>query len=348
MLDGIIARIRDAHASGTPLEIRGHGSKSHWGNPACGEVLDTTALTGIVDYQPNELVLTARAGIPLRDVEAALATHGQLLPFEPPHFGAAGTLGGAVASGLCGPRRMRHGAVRDAVLGVSLIDGSGQVLRFGGRVIKNVAGYDVSRLMAGALGTLGVLTEVSLKVMPRPASTCTLQFSCDQADALLRMQQWAGQPLPLSATSWHNGALRVRVSGAVPAVQAACRALGGEMIAAGDAFWHALRDQTLPFFAQRPVWRLAVRPTAPPLPLDTAPWIEWGGGLRWYAGAMSAAAVRAIARDHGGHAALFRGAALADGNFAPQAPAVTTLQRALKQRFDPAAILNRGRLFPEP
>ncbi len=347
MLDAFIDRIRAAHADHHLLVIRGHGSKAFYGNPATGEPLDTTPLTGVVDYQPQELVLTARAGTPLAEIEALLAECGQMLPFEPPRFGGAGTLGGAIATGLSGPRRVYAGAARDFVLGARLIDGTGQALRFGGQVIKNVAGYDVSRLMTGALGTLGMLTEISLKVLPRPAAETSLQFECDEAEAIRRMNAWAGRPLPLSGTSWHAGLLAVRLSGAASAVRAAQAKLGGEPLHDADGFWQRLRDQATPFFDKRPLWRLAVNPAAAPLALGDAQWIEAGGGVRWLATDAAPVLLREAASRHGGHATLFRGDALIDGNFAPLAPALAALHHNLKQRFDPHGVFNRGRLAPE-
>jgi glycolate oxidase FAD binding subunit len=425
MLDEIIERIRAAHADGTPLVIQGGGSKGFYGNPAEGETLETRTLSGVVEYQPKELVLTARAGTPLADIEALLAEQNQMLAFEPPHFGErplmeplatrlspqAGkslvipnpfpqvgegasdalsapkpinaTLGGCIASGLSGPRRPYAGAVRDFVLGVRIVDGTAQPLRFGGQVIKNVAGYDVSRLMVGALGTLGLITEVSLKVLPKPAAETTLQFELDEAAAILRMNQWAGQPLPLSASSWHAGLLSVRLSGAASAVQAAQTRLGGEVLKDAAAFWLRLRDQATPFFDKRPLWRLAVKPTTPPLNLGDAQWIEWGGAVRWIAADLPATALREAAKAAGGHATLFRSPplpdpdetssqstkpasgqvagylphagewvnampkAINDGAFTPLSPALLALHRNLKQRFDPKGIFNRGRLVPD-
>jgi len=353
MLDTLIERIRAAHEHDSPLILQGGGSKSFYGNPDEGEVLSTRAFTGVVDYQPKELVLTARAGTPLTEIEVLLAGQNQMLAFEPPHFNGPATLGGSIAAGLSGPRRPYAGAARDFVLGVRIIDGTGQPLRFGGQVIKNVAGYDVSRLMVGALGTLGLITEVSLKVLPKPATETTLQFELDEAAAILKMNQWAGQPLPLSATSWHAGLLTLRLSGAASAVQVARARLGGEILKDAAAFWQRLRDQTTPFFGQHAsdsnqgLWRLAVKPTAPPLNLGDAQWIEWGGAVRWLVSDAHADRLRDTANRAGGHATLFRGDAPADGAFAPLAPALLRLHRNLKQRFDPSGILNRGRLYPD-
>jgi glycolate oxidase FAD binding subunit len=363
----LIDRIRAAHAAATPLVIQGGGSKGFYGNEREGDLLDTRALQGVVDYQPKELVLTARAGTPLAEIEALLAERNQMLAFEPPHFGCphpnplpfAGeganaepkpvyaTLGGCVATGLSGPRRPYTGSVRDYVLGVRMIDGTGETLRFGGQVMKNVAGYDVSRLMVGALGTLGLITEVSLKVLPKSAAELSLQFEMAEASAITTMNRWAGQPLPLSATSWHAGLLTVRLSGAASAVAAARVKLGGAELHDAAAFWHRLREQTTPFFDKRPLWRLAVKSTTGPLQLGDAQWIEWGGAVRWLACDLPAAALREGAHGCGGHATLFRGHALANGVFAPLAPALMTLHKNLKMRFDPKGIFNRGRLYPD-
>lgn len=358
MSDGLIAdwqaRIRAAAQDGAPLRLRGGGSKDFYGRALIGEVLDTRGYRGVVDYEPTELVVTVRCGTPLADLEAALAEQGQMLPFEPPSFGGAATVGGVLASGLAGPRRLAVGAVRDFVLGVQLIDGRGELMQFGGRVMKNVAGYDVSRLMAGALGTLGLITEVSFKVLPRPAAEATLRFELCQADALEHMNRWGGQPLPLSSTAWCDGVLHLRLSGAHAAVAAACAQLGGESLdeAAAGAFWQDLREQRAPFFqGEAPLWRLVLPTTCAPLVLSGAPLVEWGGGVRWLRGIEDregdAAALRRAVEAVGGHATLFRGGDKSVGVFHPLAPALAGLHRRLKAQFDPAGILNPGRMYPE-
>jgi glycolate oxidase FAD binding subunit len=340
-------RIRAAAAEKRPLRIRGAGSKDFYGGALHGEVLDTRDLSGIVDYEPSELVLTARAGTPLAELEAALAQRGQMLPFEPPRFGGGGTLGGAVAAGLSGPRRAYAGAARDFVLGARLVDSRGQELRFGGGVIKNVAGFDVSRLLAGSLGTLGLLSEITLKVLPRPPAELSLRLELDQATALRRLNQWAGQPLPLSASCFYRGVLYLRLSGAAAAVREAHSKLGGEVLQ--DAgFWDELRDQRAAFFAEAgALWRLSLPSTAPPLQAPGEPLIEWGGALRWLAGAHDAAALRQQAAALGGHATLFRAADKSAGVFQPLPAPLLQLHRRIKAVLDPAGIFNRGRLHPD-
>ena len=354
----ITDRIRAAAAAGTPLRIRGGGSKDFLGERPEGELLATTELSGIVSYEPSELVVTARAGTPLAQLEQALAERGQCLPFEPPHFGPAATVGGMVAAGLSGPARASVGAVRDYVLGLQLVNGRGEELVFGGQVMKNVAGYDVSRLMAGAMGTLGLITEVSLKVLPLSPAEATLRFELPQAEALRRLNAWGGQPLPLNASCWVEDAgvptLFLRLRGAVAAVESACRALGGERMdnAQAAADWAACREQCLPWFAEcggRELWRLSVPQTAPVLDLPEAPLVEWHGGQRWVRVApQDGARVREAAVRAGGHATLFRTSrADATGRSTPLAPALAAIHERLKQQFDPAGILNRGRLFPQ-
>lgn len=342
----VCERVRDAASSGKSLRVRGGGTKDFYGASLAGDVLDMGSHAGIVAYEPRELVLTVRAGTALADVEAALAAERQMLPFEPPRFGAGATIGGTVACGLSGPRRPYAGAVRDFVLGARVVNGRGEHLAFGGRVIKNVAGYDVSRLMAGAFGTLGILTELSFKVLPRPSAERTLAFALGESAAIAQANLWAGQPLPLSATAWSDGELRVRLSGADVAVNAAHGKMGGEVVAGAEAFWSDLREHRLPFFAAgRPLWRLSVPPAALPLTVPHPQLIEWGGALRWVSGELDATAVRAGVERAGGHATLFRATDKAPGVFHPLPPGLAKLHRRLKAAFDPAGILNPGRLY---
>jgi glycolate oxidase FAD binding subunit len=352
----IVDRIRSAAAQGQPLRIRGGGTKDFYGEQLQGEPLATGELRGIVSYEPSELVVTVRAGTPLAELEQALATCGQSLPFEPPHFGGGATVGGMVATGLAGPARASVGSVRDYVLGLQMVNGRGEELVFGGQVMKNVAGYDVSRLMAGAMGTLGLLTELSLKVLPVAPAQATLRFPCSQAEALQRLNAWGGQPLALNASCWSvqdgAGSLALRLRGAVAAVDAACRSLGGERLDDSEAAagWNALREQRSAWFAacgDRDLWRLSVPQAAPVLDLPEPPLVEWHGAQRWVriapadAGRVRDAAVRA-----GGHATLFRTTRPdAQGRMTPLAPALATLHEQLKKQFDPAGIFNRGRLY---
>ena len=335
-----------------PLRLKGGGSKDFYGGPLAGAVLETGGYSGIVSYEPTELVVTARCGTPLAELELALAARRQFLACEPPGFGGA-TVGGAVAAGLSGPRRAMAGSLRDFVLGVKVMDGEGRVLKFGGEVIKNVAGFDVSRLMTGSLGTLGLILEVSLKVMPLPVGDATLRFEMPQAQALDAMNRWAGQPLPLAAGSWQDGVLTLHLSGAQAAVASACRKLGGELLAAAAAteFWQGLREQSAEFFAgDAPLWRLSVPSVAAPLELPGAQLLEWGGAQRWLRADADAAQLREIAARAGGHATLFRGGRgeqRTGGVFAPLQPALMEVHRRLKQSFDPFGVFNPGRLYPE-
>lgn len=351
-LQELAQRIHAASEQRQPLCIRGGGTKDFYGQSRHGEPLDTTGLTGIVQYEPSELVATVRAGTPLAELDAALAEHRQYLPFEPPRFDAQGTVGGLVATGLAGPARPSAGSVRDYVLGLQLLDGRGQLLNFGGQVMKNVAGYDVSRLMTGALGTLGLITQVSLKVMPLPPAECTLMFELSETSARQQLNRWGGQPLPLNASCWADGHLAVRLRGAKAALAAARRSMGGSELEpeAAARQWQALRDQKLPFFQLEPgqaLWRLSVPDTAAPLGLGPT-LVEWHGALRWVRLPPSAAPkVRAAAERAGGHATLFRGG---DGRipvFDALTPPQKRIHQELKHAFDPAGILNVGRMLPD-
>ncbi len=355
-----IDRIRTAAASGTPLRLRGGGSKDFYGEPVSGgELLSTRALQGIVSYEPSELVVTARAGTPLAELEAVLSQQGQCLPFEPPHFGGGATVGGMVAAGLAGPARASVGTVRDFVLGATLVNGRGEVLEFGGQVMKNVAGYDVSRLLAGSMGTLGLIAQVSLKVLPVAPAEATLRFEMGQAQALQQLNAWGAQPLPLNASAWVDDGgvhcLYVRLRGARAAVEAACRRMGGELQPDVASDWTASRDQQLPWFAERggrDLWRLSMPQTAPVLDLPEAPYVEWHGAQRWVRAAPGEGErLRRIAREAGGHASLFiagqDGGAARTQRFERLRPPLDRIHRDLKREFDPAGILNPGRLYPE-
>ncbi len=379
-LKHITDRIQAAAADRTPLRIRGGGSKDFYGQSLQGEVLDMRPLTGITSYEPTELVVTVRGGTPVAELEAVLAERGQCLAFEPPHYtfstpNAAATCGGMVAAGLSGPARASVGSLRDYVLGMSLLNGRGELLTFGGQVMKNVAGYDVSRLMAGALGTLGVLTEISLKVLPAAPAEATLVFALDQARALAKLHQWGAQPLPLNASCWVRDdtapgkpeLLFVRLRGAVAAVESACEKMTRDVpgqrmdnaVVAPD--WQACRNLTLPFFsAPSPqdaasalgLWRLSVPQTAPMLDLPWPQLVEWHGGQRWLRAPMSAhAALREAATAVGGTATLFvppeDGSAGSALRFEPLKEPSRGIHQRLKAEFDPAGIFNRGRLYPD-
>ena len=373
----ITDRVCAARADKTPLRIRGGGSKDFYGEPARGELLDVSAYSGIVSYEPSELVVTVRAGTPLAQLEAALAEQGQSLAFEPPGFARSAsdpgraTCAGMVAAGLSGPARANAGAVRDFVLGVTFLNGRGELLTFGGQVIKNVAGYDVSRLMVGAMGTLGLMTEISLKVLPVAPAEATLVFELDQSRALAQLHRWGGQPLPLNASCWVRDdsapdrpeLLFVRLRGAVAAVEAACRKMlqdvpGTRMdnaVTAPD--WQACRDQRLPFFSNPPgpglaLWRLSLPQTTPALALAWPQFVEWHGAQRWLWAPLAAQApLRQVASQAGGSATLFRApddsSGGAQARFHPLTPPLDQIHQRLKAEFDPAGIFNPGRLYPD-
>ncbi len=365
-LQGLVEQVQAARADQRVLDIRGGGSKAFYGGPVQGEVLDVRGLAGISSYEPSELVITARCGTPLAELEATLAERGQCLPFEPPRFGSAGTavdgapgggtVGGMVAAGLAGPARVSVGGVRDYVLGAKLLNGRAELLSFGGTVMKNVAGYDVSRTLAGSMGVLGVICEVSLKVLPVLPATLTLRLEADQAAAIRRLNEWGGQPLPLNASAWWDGMLVLRLAGAAAAVRSAHEKIGGEVIEASLAatFWGGLRDHRDEFFvgaakavdSGAALWRLSVPPTTAPLKLSGEQLLEWGGAQRWICTTAPASVLRDAAHLAGGHAVLFRGHDKSAGAFAPQTPSMARLQRELQRAFDPDGLFNPGRLLP--
>ena len=385
-LDAIVERIKTAASTGTPLRIRGGGTKDFYGQSLQGEILDTTSLNGITSYEPSELVVTVKAGTPLAELEAALAEKNQCLPFEPPHYekiwGTASepiellpkfvrtqtTVGGMVAAGLSGPSRASSGGVKDFILGVNMVNGKGEELRFGGTVMKNVAGYDVSRLMAGSMGTLGLITEVSIKVLPIAPAEATLKLECSQTEAINKLNAWGAQPLPLNASCWIQesgaGTLYVRLRGAVAAVDAAVKKMGGTLQnqASGNdtvaADWLALRNQNMDFFklqGDECLWRLSVPDATPDLQLGET-LIEWHGAQRWVKLPYSeVATIRSKANAMGGNAILFIAAqaintpAILENRviFNPLKAPLDRIHRDLKRQFDPAGIFNRGRMFAD-
>src|SRR5436853_4661289 len=324
--DAVLAELRErvsaAHRTRQALRLKGSGTKDFYGESLAGEVLELRAHQGIVDYEPSELVITARCGTPLSQIGAALAAPGQCLAFEPPAFGADPSLGGVIAAGLSGPRRVYAGAARDFVLGARLLSANGELLRFGGQVMKNVAGFDVSRLLCGSMGILGVITEVSLKVLPRPRAEETLRLAMGVREAVEAFNRWAGQPLPISGAAWAEGSAWLRLSGAAPAVRAARERIGGERVevASAEKWWSSVRHCRHPLFNKGTVWRLSVPAATPPLDLPGEPLIDWGGALRWYAGEVADVDVRKVAAGVGGSALCWRGPAC-NGRFHPLQPA---------------------------
>jgi glycolate oxidase FAD binding subunit len=348
-LQELRARVIEANAAKTSLRLRGAGTKDFYGEHCDGTLLDMRGYCGVVDYEPSELVITARCGTSLSEVESLLARHQQFLAFEPPAFAADPTIGGVIACGLSGPRRPQAGAARDFVLGAVLLSAEGQLLHFGGKVIKNVAGFDVARLLCGSLGILGAITEVSLKVLPLPRAEQTLRFEMTAADALESFNRWAGQPLPISASAWWDGQAWLRLSGAPSALRAARSRLGGELLdaALAEEWWRELRDQTHAFFREaKALWRFSLPSTAAPLALAGTQLIEWGGALRWCASDLPAAELRALAVAASGSALQWRGGAPGQ-RFHPLAPALLAIHRRLKAHFDPHRIFNPGRLIAE-
>jgi glycolate oxidase FAD binding subunit len=339
-------RVIDANRTGAALRLRGGGTKDFYGERLEGDVLDLRSYRGVIDYEPSELVITARCATPLSEIESLLAAHGQFLAFEPPAFGGDPTIGGVIAAGLSGPRRMQVGAARDFVLGTKLLGAGGEELRFGGRVMKNVAGFDVSRLLCGSLGFLGVITEVSVKVLPRPRCEQTLALRLSPQDAVAVFNRWGSLPLPISAATWVDGTAWVRLSGAAPAVRSAAERISGDPVDAASAtkFWEGIRHFTHPFFAGSSIWRVSVPATAAVFEPAERLMIDWGGSIRWYSGEAIGLRARTLASAAGGTALCWRGPT-SGSRFHPLSTAVTAIHRRLKQHFDPCDIFNRGRLL---
>lgn len=350
-------QVKAASEQRTPLEIRGGGSKRFLGRQVDTEgsqTLEVGGHSGICSYEPVELVLTVRAGTPLAEIEAALGENGQMLAFDPPRFSPQSTIGGTLACNLSGPGRPWHGSVRDHVLGVQLINGRGELLRFGGQVMKNVAGYDVSRLQAGAMGTLGVLSQISLKVMPKPAAVATVSAPMSADEAIEYMNATAGEGKPLAAATWLDNVLYLRLAGTASAVEASVKQWGLERLDSPEQFWQQLRDQQLDWFEHaQPLWRFSVAPNSKQSvfrSLDGSWLFDWSGAQRWYRGHGELSAMQGLAAHAGGEAALFRRAsgsvdAPASEVFHQPVPALQRIQRNLKASFDPEDIFNRGRLY---
>ena len=332
-------------ATGGALEIVGNGSKRFYGEASEALAIEVAAHSGVIDYDPAELVITLRAGCRLSDVEALLAQNRQMFAFEPPNFAAEASIGGMVASGLAGPRRGFSGSIRDFVLGVKMIDGRGEILQFGGRVIKNVAGFDLSRVMTGSLGTLGIILEVSIRVVPVPETEASIALEHGSADAHLEwINELGSQPYPISASAWSDGSSRLRLSGSAQGVEHAIAELGGERI---DFDWSALREQTHDFFAgDDAITRVSLPPACADELRDESQLIEWGGAQRWLRGDVDIPTLRKRLESDGGSVCAYRNHAKDVRVFQPLPPAILKLQRNLKTSFDPAGIFNVGRLYP--
>lgn len=346
--DALQQQVQQAMQDGTPLNICGGNSKIFLGRSAHGQSLDVGAHRGIIDYDPRELVITARAGTPMREIETTLAQSGQMLAFEPPHFGTTATLGGTMACGLSGARRPYAGSARDFMLGCRILNGRGELLHFGGQVMKNVAGYDLSRLMVGAYGTLGLLLDISLKVLPRAAASLTLTQECTPAAAIARMSGFFSQPYPIDAACFHGELCTIRLSGSEQAVKHAQMQLGGEIMDNCATFWRALNEHELALFTAAPaLYRIMVKPATPPLKLSGKWLLDWGGAQRWLASDEPLAAIRQCVAQVGGHVTQFRGGDRDDAVFTALDAPLLPLQQRLKHSLDPHGIFNRGRMYAE-
>lgn len=340
--------ITDAVARETPINLVGGNTKQFYGREPLGELLNVADNTGIVDYEPTELVITVRNGTILSQLESVLAEQGQMLGFEPPYFGEKATIGGAIASGLSGPRRPFSGAVRDHVLGCKIINGYADILSFGGTVMKNVAGYDLSRLMAGSMGTLGLIIEASLKVIPKPELEETWWQELKQNEIIRLMSQLLQKPFPFSGMHYDGKRLFYRLCGSSEAIKQSTDILGGEQLSNGEVFWLGLKNQTSEFFQEEvPLWRISVAPATEELPLTGSFMLDWGGALRWLKSDESAQHIYQTVAEAGGHATLFRGGARDEVVFQPLPSDLMQIQQRLKHAFDPKGLFNQGRMYPE-
>ncbi|MDE0412598.1 MAG: glycolate oxidase subunit GlcE [Gammaproteobacteria bacterium] len=344
----IASRVKDACEKGCALKIHAGNTKDFYGRNIKGIPLSLSEHTGIVEYEPSELYITARSGTPLKEIEHVIEKEKQILPCEPPHFGAAATVGGMVAAGLSGPRRVSSGAIRDCILGVEIINGKGEYLQFGGKVMKNVAGYDVSRLMCGALGTLGILMSVTLRLLPKPVSEQTLAFPLNTSEAIQKMNSWTRTPMPITGTFHDSKNLYIRLAGSRSTIEKCAEILGGDMVDRSHAFWSDVKEQAIDFFmTDKPIWRIQVPPNTTPLKISGSSLLEWNGALRWYASETEASEIRRITEQAGGHACLFRRRSGTEDIFHPLSPHLLEIHRRLKRAFDPNGILNPGKIYCE-
>ena len=343
------AQVVDAMQSGKPLAITGGESKSFYGRKIVGEPILIGPHSGVVDYHPSELVITARAGTPLTEIIELLDQNNQMLGFEPPQFSRFATLGGAIAAGLSGSIRPYSGSVNHFVLGLKVLTGHGEILRFGGRVIKNVAGFDVSRLMVGSMGCLGILLEISLKVVPKPVAEQTVIIEhADPDESITLMNQLAGKPIPISGASWVNGETRIRISGSDVAVDEARRSIGGGRDSHGNEFWLAINNQTHEFFHNAPMLlRGSVTPGSKMFCAAKNQLIDWGGGLRWTVCDEVDSAFEQAVNGVDGHLTCFRNGDRKSEVFAALPSAIMKFHQNLKNQFDPTRILNPGRMYAE-
>ena len=336
----------DALQDAMPLSIVGGNSKHFLGHARVGQDIDVSGHRGIVEYDPRELVLTARSGTTLQEIEAALAEANQMLAFEPPHFGKSATLGGTIACGLSGPRRPFAGSARDFVLGCKVLNGKGEILQFGGQVMKNVAGYDVSRLMAGAHGTLGILLEISLKILPRPAASITVTRECSPEEAIASMSALLSKSLPVDGACYHGDRCYMRISGSEQAVREARTKIPGAVLPDAEKFWQELREHRLPFFHHRShLYRIMVKPATPPLHIDGTWLLDWGGAQRWLYSKEDTVSIRHRVEQAGGHVTVFRGSEHEEEIFHPLPETLHNIHKRLKNSFDPTDIFNRGRMY---
>ena len=345
-IQAISAVIKEANASKQALQILGGNSKSFYGNKISAHALDVSKHIGIVEYEPSELFITARNGTLLSDIEATLEANNQMLPFEPPHFSSNATLGGTVACALSGPRRPYASSLRDCILGAHIINGTGEHLEFGGKVMKNVAGYDASRLMCGAFGTLGVLTQISIKVSPTPQAEITLALDINQNEALDKMSAWTQTQTPISATFFYNNTLYVRIAGLEKSIEKIHKEIGGEKISSSDKFWKSVKNHELEFFqTEHPLWRIILPNNAPVLSINGDSCIEWNGGLRWIKSTEDAQQIIDHCQNIKAQASLFKAQSKPKDCLADISPSLKKLHLNLKTAFDPNRILNPGRMY---